>query len=95
MRGEYEAIGIHAGAWYLKHTSRRLVFSSVSPTYCSYQDPSLCGDPAEGLQVSRSWPEENDGEFHWYAYPRTPFCHYVAFPLKGKREIQRGLPIVG
>ena len=21
--------------------------------------------------------------------PRTPFCHYVAFPLKGKREIWR------
>ena len=21
------------------------------------------------------------------ALPRTPFCHYVAFPLKGKREI--------
>ena len=23
------------------------------------------------------------------ALPRTPFCHYVAFPLKGKREIWR------
>ena len=23
------------------------------------------------------------------AQPRTPFCHYVAFPLKGKREIWR------
>ena len=47
------------------------------------------------VSTKRSWPEENDGEFHWYTYPRTPFCHYVAFPLKGKREIQRGLPIVG
>ena len=34
-------------------------------------------------------------ECHFCALPRTPFCHYVAFPLKGKREIQRGLPIVG
>ena len=24
------------------------------------------------------------------ALPRTPFCHYVAFPLKGKREGWRG-----
>ena len=23
------------------------------------------------------------------AQPRTPFCHYVAFPLKGKRGIWR------
>ena len=42
--------------------------------------------------VGRSKAEENDGEFHWYVYPRTPFCHYVAFPLKGKREIQRRFP---
>ena len=26
-------------------------------------------------------------EHHIGALPRTPFCHYVAFPLKGKREI--------
>ena len=26
-------------------------------------------------------------ECHISARPRTPFCHYVAFPLKGKREI--------
>ena len=26
-------------------------------------------------------------ECHISAQPRTPFCHYVAFPLKGKREI--------
>ena len=25
-------------------------------------------------------------EHHIGALPRTPFCHYVAFPLKGKRE---------
>ena len=25
-------------------------------------------------------------EYHISAQPRTPFCHYVAFPLKGKRE---------
>ena len=24
------------------------------------------------------------------ALSRTPFCHYVAFPLKGKREVWRG-----
>ena len=28
-------------------------------------------------------------ECHISAQPRTPFCHYVAFPLKGKREIWR------
>ena len=28
-------------------------------------------------------------EYHIVALPRTPFCHYVAFPLKGKREIWR------
>ena len=28
-------------------------------------------------------------ECHFCALPRTPFCHYVAFPLKGKREIWR------
>ena len=28
-------------------------------------------------------------EHHIGALPRTPFCHYVAFPLKGKREIWR------
>ena len=28
-------------------------------------------------------------EYHIAAQPRTPFCHYVAFPLKGKREIWR------
>ena len=28
-------------------------------------------------------------ECHIFAQPRTPFCHYVAFPLKGKREIWR------
>ena len=28
-------------------------------------------------------------ESHIFAQPRTPFCHYVAFPLKGKREIWR------
>ena len=38
---EYEAIGIHAGVWYLKHTSHRLVFSSTPLTYYSYRDPSL------------------------------------------------------
>ena len=38
---EYEAIGIHTGVWYLKHTSRRLVFSSTPLTYYSYRDPSL------------------------------------------------------
>ena len=27
-----------------------------SLTYYSYRDSSLCGDPAEDLQVSRSWP---------------------------------------
>ena len=26
-------------------------------------------------------------ECHISAQPRTPFCHYAAFPLKGKREI--------
>ena len=26
-------------------------------------------------------------ECHISAQPRTPFCHYVAFPLKGKQEI--------
>ena len=26
-------------------------------------------------------------ECHIAALPRTPFCHYVAFPLKGKQEI--------
>ena len=25
-------------------------------------------------------------ECYFCALPRTPFCHYVAFPLKGKRE---------
>ena len=25
-------------------------------------------------------------ECHFCALPRTPFCHYVAFPLKGKQE---------
>ena len=29
-------------------------------------------------------------ECHISAQPRTPFCHYVAFPLKGKREVWRG-----
>ena len=28
-------------------------------------------------------------ECHISAQPRTPFCHYVAFPLKGKRGIWR------
>ena len=28
-------------------------------------------------------------ECHIFSQPRTPFCHYVAFPLKGKREIWR------
>ena len=28
-------------------------------------------------------------ECHIFAQPRTPFWHYVAFPLKGKREIWR------
>ena len=28
-------------------------------------------------------------ECHISAQPCTPFCHYVAFPLKGKREIWR------
>ena len=25
-------------------------------------------------------------EYHIAAQPRTPFCHYVALPLKGKQE---------
>ena len=25
-------------------------------------------------------------EGHFFALPRTPFCHYVVFPLKGKQE---------
>ena len=28
-------------------------------------------------------------ECHIFSKPRTPFCHYVAFPLKGKLEIWR------
>lgn len=35
---------------------RRLVVTANGVTYYSYRDPSLCGDPAEGLQVSRGWP---------------------------------------
>ena len=26
-------------------------------------------------------------EHHYHSSPRTPFCHFVALPLKGKREI--------
>ena len=58
--------------------------------------PQAGADYSTAKQLSHkqlySKVEENDGEFHWYVYPRTPFCHYVAFPLKGKREIQRRFP---
>ena len=36
--------------------SRRPVFTGKCLTYGTYRNSSLCGDPAEGLQVSRSWP---------------------------------------
>ena len=41
---------------YREAPPRLLVFTDIDFTYYAYRDPSLCGDPAEGLQVSRSWP---------------------------------------
>ena len=35
--------------------SRRLVFTTDCLICFEYRDSSLCGDPAEGLRVSRSW----------------------------------------
>ena len=48
-----ETMVIHAGVRYF---TSFLVFISISLICNSYRNPSLCGDPAEGLQVSRSWP---------------------------------------
>ena len=60
------------------------------PIYESRQEAShrICGSLCiASLGGGRRLAVRKMIECHISAQPRTPFCHYVAFPLKGKQEI--------
>ena len=59
-----------------------LILCLIAPLMCSLCIASI-GGGGRRLAVRKMI------ECHISAQPRTPFCHYVAFPLKGKREIWR------
>ena len=65
------------------------IFRSLMLPYKSSSHSAKCVRCASLRSGGRRLVVREMIECHISAQPRTPFCHYVAFPLKGKREIWR------
>ena len=65
------------------------IFRSLMLPYKSSSNTAKCVRCASLRSGGRRLAVRIMMECHFCALPRTPFCHYVAFPLKGKREIWR------
>ena len=62
------------------------IFRSLMRPYRSSSHSAKCVRCAPLRSGGRRLAVRKMIECHISAQPRTPFCHYVAFPLKGKRE---------
>ena len=62
------------------------IFGSLMLPYKSGSHSAKCVRCASLRSGGRRLAVRKMIECHIFAQPRTPFCHYVAFPLKGKRE---------
>ena len=63
------------------------IFRSLMLPYKSSSHSAKCVRCASLRSGGRRLAVRIMMECHFCALPRTPFCHYVAFPLKGKQEI--------
>ena len=63
------------------------IFRSLMLSYKSSSHSAKCVRCASLRSGGRRLAVRIMMECHFCAQPRTPFCHYVAFPLKGKQGI--------